>query len=45
MREIKRTHPLEDYIDKRRHAQFDIPFVTMIEGGDHEILTAGHFDR
>jgi hypothetical protein len=41
---IKRTHELEDYIGKRKHTQFNVPFVTINEGGTFDILTPDHFD-
>lgn len=42
---INRTHDLEEYIVKRKRAQFHVPFVTMREEGEYEILTPDEFDK
>ena len=42
---INRTHGLKEYIVKRKPTQYQMPFVTMREGGDYEILTPDDFGK
>lgn len=45
MKAIKRTDEIEEYVEKRKHNEFHMPFVTMVDGGNHEILTPDQYDR